>query len=476
MHFIKKSFAIALSLFATSLFAANYPSSPISNIENTIVSQHSGIYTITGYFAPYKFSNDAKSNWTYTAAPDGPTFQLLGDTSEENIKKYGIFGWKPVNVKPNPPMFYMIHYGNGKFDWLLFQKDQNNNCTNIYKLVGQNPNTKAFNYDIDGDGKIDKLSNLGCTISGNKVRFYKINNYVDANGASSSSSSSYANNEQLSFPAYAKKAEPTQENAQKVAAIIAMNPDDTLNFFALNSVADDEISNMKMLKQSNTILTKSIIKYTIMNQILNEVVNETEQCEEGGTVSYNGVGSEASGGDVTIAYNNCQEYGVTLNGKIHAEIKDLDPNAQEFKTTNISFLSDFSIRTQHPTITITYKAGSYINTRINSFDAYYIPNDMTITTSYIASLNSQKFGLQNCIMNLKYLNYSGNLDFSMLQGRIYVDTDLSKYVDLDTRFHPPVHFVYENGILTSGEGHFLMNNKKLTIKATGDGGYTTLIE
>jgi hypothetical protein len=98
----------------------------------------------------------------------------LGDTSEENIKKMGIFGWVKRDVTPNKPMFYMVHYEPTPFGWLLFNIDENGNCKNVYKLAGQDPKTKSFSYDVDGDGKTDKLDGLNCKVFGDKVKFFSV--------------------------------------------------------------------------------------------------------------------------------------------------------------------------------------------------------------------------------------------------------------------------------------------------------------
>ncbi len=147
---------------------------PIREIERIVLSEQNGTYAITGYFAPYHFGEDPKSNWTFTFTSSHTTYRLLGDTSEENIKRMGIFGWVRVDVRPNPPAFYMVHYRPGRFDWLIFNVDSDKECKHIYKLAGQDPQTKAFSYDIDGDGKADRLKGLGCTlIKKDRVRFFQ---------------------------------------------------------------------------------------------------------------------------------------------------------------------------------------------------------------------------------------------------------------------------------------------------------------
>jgi endonuclease YncB( thermonuclease family) len=163
-------------LCKTNLFTetATTTYNAIDIIKISVLSHNDGEYDITGYFAYYHFSNDSKSNWTFTFSDKygGATYQLLGDTSEENIQKMGIFGWVRRDVTPNDPMFYMVRYDSTPFGWLIFDTDADGNCKNIYKLSGQDPITKSFSYDIDGDGKADVISDLKCKISGSKVRFY----------------------------------------------------------------------------------------------------------------------------------------------------------------------------------------------------------------------------------------------------------------------------------------------------------------
>jgi len=160
--------SLTLSALISTASLAGYD--PIKGVEAEVLKNTP--YEVTGYFAPYHFGEDSKSNWTFTFASTHDTYRLLGDTSEENIKKMGVFGWVKVNVKPNPPLFYMVNYKNDPFGWVLFDIDEKNECKHIYKLAGQDPVTKSFSYDIDGDGKTDELSDLSC-------RYYPSSNEVD---------------------------------------------------------------------------------------------------------------------------------------------------------------------------------------------------------------------------------------------------------------------------------------------------------
>jgi len=164
----KKAKLLALVALASSAFAEVY----VTEIENMVLNNNNGKYDITGYFAKYEFGSDTKSNWTFTFAKSKTTYQLLGDTSDENIQKMGVFGWVKRDVNPNPPEYYMVQYEPTPFGWLVFNIDENGNCKNVYKLAGQDPVTKSFSYDVDGDGTTDVLSDLECSVIGNSVKFY----------------------------------------------------------------------------------------------------------------------------------------------------------------------------------------------------------------------------------------------------------------------------------------------------------------
>lgn len=84
----------------------------------------------------------------------------------------GAFGWVQRDVVPNAPDYYMVQYEKTPFAWLVFNADDNGNCKNIYKLAGQDPVSKSFSYDVDGDGKVDILNNLNCKVSNGTVEFY----------------------------------------------------------------------------------------------------------------------------------------------------------------------------------------------------------------------------------------------------------------------------------------------------------------
>ena len=141
---------------------------PVANVKDVLLLNNGGEHKIAGYFAYYKFSEDEKSNWTFTL-PNGDSYQLLGDLSEQNIKKSGVFGWKKVDIKPNKPTFYAVNFEDANFGWIFFTVE-NGKCKDIYKLAGQD-NKKEFLYDIDGDGKIDKLEGISCSVDGDFVKF-----------------------------------------------------------------------------------------------------------------------------------------------------------------------------------------------------------------------------------------------------------------------------------------------------------------
>jgi len=119
-------------------------------LEGTLTQ--TGSYSIAGEFASYDFNSDGKiapSDWTFKTS-DGSVYQLLGDTSDANVAKVGVFGWKLLsNFTPKIPSFYLAFLGQDidgdgstKFDWVVI--DDSDGA--VYKLAGQDPVNKSFKY------------------------------------------------------------------------------------------------------------------------------------------------------------------------------------------------------------------------------------------------------------------------------------------------------------------------------------------
>lgn len=310
-------------------------------------------------------------------------------------------------------------------------------------------------------------------------------NFTGCGGGGSSSGGNGGGNgsEEVSFPSNAAAAEPTQENAEKVAKTVVADPNSSLSNLGLNSVSSEKtVSNVGLLKQSTDIFNKSIQRHPLENQALNETVNQSSECTDGGSVTITGSGSDETGGTITMTYDNCQEDSTSMNGKIQSVTSDYNSDADDYAKMNITFLTDFSVSDSDvgSSFSFAYKAGSYINEKVNKFsdaNGYMYPSDISIDTSYIITVNEMKFGLKDCAFNFKYNDSSmSDLDFTQSKGRIYIDNTLTKYVDVDTSYNPPVHYSYQYGTLESGKGYYIMaNSTPLTITATGSGSYTTNI-
>jgi len=67
---------------------------------------------ISGEFASYDFNGNGKleaNDWTFKFVGVKGVYRLLGkEASDKNV-----FGWQPVDVVPNKPLFYMVSLG----DW-----------------------------------------------------------------------------------------------------------------------------------------------------------------------------------------------------------------------------------------------------------------------------------------------------------------------------------------------------------------------
>jgi len=135
------------ALYLSSILAVGLSAGPV---ENALTK--TGTFDIAGDFASYDFNADGKiapSDWTFTTS-DGTVYQLLGDTSDANVAKVGVFGWKMLSgFKPAAPSFYLAYLGTDadgdgstKFDWVVVPAAGGD----VYKLAGQDATTKAFKY------------------------------------------------------------------------------------------------------------------------------------------------------------------------------------------------------------------------------------------------------------------------------------------------------------------------------------------
>ena len=286
-------------------------------------------------------------------------------------------------------------------------------------------------------------------------------------GSSSSDSNSF------SFPSTATESEPTIENGKKVKEVVATNQQST---YTINAVESTNSRNIAFdLQEINDIIKQ---KTTLSDYSLNETVNETESCSDGGTIHYSGSGNDMDGGTVTNTFKNCKEGGLFINGTIYSKIYNYNSVYDEFLNEDLKFITDTSITIDN--INVKYYKGSTANSEITDF----IPDEATsmkITINAIAEVNGKKSGQNNSIYYLD--NLTSNPSMYQTQGKIYID-NLNSFVNYDTTYDmSQTPFVFNLTGLLSGEARYNMSsggkvkivvesNKTVTyVDVNGDGVY-----
>jgi len=261
--------------------------------------------------------------------------------------------------------------------------------------------------------------------------------------------------ESVAFPSNAVLAAPTIDNGEEVREVVAA--DQTTSIPTLNSVSSSSSINLALLTQKvSTVVSKNLKDFNLNTYSLNETVNETEQCSGGGSINFNGTGSDSTGGTVTITYSQCVEYGSTTNGIIKATIANYDSNSGEFKDTSISFLSDYTMNIDNYGSTSILK-GSNVTMNILAFGDYGSASKMKYSITMIAETNSIKYGQKDS----EYYIETSSSETQMYQtkGRIYIGSTLESYVDYDTSYDMSVTpFVFSSSGITDGEARYIMSS------------------
>ncbi|KIM03029.1 MAG: hypothetical protein KU29_12530 [Sulfurovum sp. FS06-10] len=279
----------------------------------------------------------------------------------------------------------------------------------------------------------------------------------------------------LNFPSTATKAEPTIQNGQKVKEIVAK--DQQLNYM-MNAVEASESQNIvfTLLTLQDTLRSKQ----NLDTYALNETINESEDCLNGGTIHYSGSGSDPQGGTITTTFNQCNMNGMIINGSVYEKIYTYNSEHNEYQNSDIKYLTDTSIKIGE--IYSKIYANSTASAEVLSFNSYDEIDSIKLSINTISEVNSVKSGQNNAIYYLKNLHTS-TPSMYQTQGKIYID-NLASFVDYDTSYDmSKTPFVLNDDSLSSGEACYNManggkvkivvesNRAKTYVDANGDGAY-----
>lgn len=265
----------------------------------------------------------------------------------------------------------------------------------------------------------------------------------------------------IAFPSSAINSEPTIENGTKVKEIVSQNQQEQ---YAINSVSDSNTQNIAITMKKLNDITSSKINYETYS--LNETVNETENCINGGNINTTGSGSETTGGSITITFNSCNEDDLVMNGKMHVTLSKYDATYEDYANISLTILEDV-IMTSSQDGTIKLKSGSTITTESSNFTSYYEANKMKMTISAISEIGPIKTGQEDAVYYFDLSYYEPSM--YQTQGKIYIN-NLESYVEYDTSYDmSQTPFVFSYYGLESGEARY-NTAKGGKVKVTAENG------
>ncbi len=278
----------------------------------------------------------------------------------------------------------------------------------------------------------------------------------------------------LGFPSNSVQSEPTIENGKKVKEVVAKNQKET---YSINAVEASSGSNIAFVLAD---IGKRVKGSSILNETyaLNETIDETESCSNGGTYHITGSGTETTGATFRQSYNNCNMNDMVLNGTVEGKVYNYNSEHDGFQNIDLQYISDVSVELKG----INYKiySGSSEKIEVLSFSNYDSMESIKLTISAISEANGKKSGQNNAIYYFDDLDTSAPAMYQT-QGKIYID-NLTSFVDYDSSYDmSKTPFVFNYSGLTSGEGRYLManggkvkivveaNEPKTYVDANGDG-------
>lgn len=289
-------------------------------------------------------------------------------------------------------------------------------------------------------------------------------------GSDSSSGGNSSSSSSLSFPSNAVSAAPTIDNGKKVKEVVAQNQQSA---YSINAVSNSGSQNVALtMKKINDFVNKQDYLNTYS---LNETVDETDPCLDGGTTHYSGSGNDIDGGTITMTFNQCNEYGTTIDGKIFTTMSNYNSTYDDYAKIDVKYLSDLTVST-------TELSAKILKNSTENLEMNFETSTMKMKISAISEINGIKNGQQNAVY---YFDLSSSSNISMYQtaGKVFID-DLASYVTYDTSYDmSDTPFVFSGSGLDSGEAHYIMANggnvkivsengaAKTYVDADGDGTY-----
>ena len=281
--------------------------------------------------------------------------------------------------------------------------------------------------------------------------------FVGCGGGGGTSTASILNKEAVAAPV-------TVENGKEVARDVTSSRMNS-NLMVLNGISDESGLNTAIVAQ--TLFKEASRALPSSGSVLNETINESEECDYGGSISYSGSGNETSGGRVLINFNHCKnDPDLEINGKINVEVRLSHGEPSYYK---ITVPSDLTLQADEISM-VTY-AGSWIV--VDNFTNDGESFDMSYTTKI--RLANRLYGSENSKMHMD-ITYNG-LSFYQIRGKEYID-NLTSYVRYDTSYDmSQTPFVFDSLGLRSGTAMYVGENEgKIKVEVTDLNEVTVFID
>lgn len=275
----------------------------------------------------------------------------------------------------------------------------------------------------------------------------------------------------------AVQAAPTAENGEKaVNVLINGSVAEDLSLLSVSEEKSVSFDPVKFTLQQNNIL-KKIGSETYA---LNEAITYSYDCYDSGTMSITGDVSETHY-DITATFNNCVEYGTTMNGKMRM-IANATNSGDTLTDTAISFPTDFTY--SYSGESLKFHSGSSIATTYTSYGyddytGYYYATGRT-QSSLQWEYGSFKERYDNLEIVFSYDDSTETYIDDYKGGRIYID-NLTAYLDIDScpvPFKTVYYTLTEGHVLLSGTGGtvdiLVTNDNEITVTGT-DGSRTITV-
>ena len=280
----------------------------------------------------------------------------------------------------------------------------------------------------------------------------------------------------IEFPTNAVESDATVENAQKVKEVVAKNQQSSLGRTSTDKV--DKNSVVYNLKKLNDMLRDT----KVLPSALNEAVDNTSECSDGGTMKVVGDINPGANSTMTIIYNQCKIAGFSVDGQVVEKLSEFDSDNNNYKNMDLKFLTDITMISDDLYMKIS--KGSSLLTNIMSFDDNGNIKKMKLTIDSITQVNAEKSGQDGSVYIFENLD-NNFLSMYQTEGRIYIN-NLESFVDYDTSYdmsQTPLVFDEYGVLQDGGEARYNMSSggkmkivvenstPKVYVDANGDGTY-----